>query len=91
MIHHVRQFQYIYPCRNLMAYSRKGIAEHGDLWSNAVNDMEDYGAEDREELARVRDNPWRGELKKAVEGAEHCLVFFTSTHSWAPHQVGFQR
>ena len=91
MHYHVRQFQYIYPCRNLMAYSRKGIAEHGDLWSNAVDDMEDYGAEDREALDRVLDNPWRGELKKAVEGGEHCLVFFTSAHSWAPHQVGFQR
>ena len=87
----VLQFQYIYPCRNLMAYSRKGIVEQGNLWGNAVNDMEDYGEEDREEMDRVRHNPWRGELKKTAEGEEHCLVFFTSTHSWAPHQIGFQR
>ena len=74
-----------------MAYSRKRIVEQGDIWGSAVNDMEDYGADDREELDRVRNNPWRGEFKKAVEGGEHCLVFFTSTHSWAPHQIGFQR
>ena len=74
-----------------MAYSRKGIAEKSDLWSDAVSDLEDYGAEDREELDRERGNPWRGEMKRAVEGGGHCLAFFTSTHSWAPHQIGFQR
>ena len=85
------QFQDICPCRNLMAYSRKGINEQGDLWGNAIIDMQDYGVEDREELIRARNNPLRSRLKEALEGKEHCLVFFTSSHSWAPHQIGFQR
>ena len=74
-----------------MTYSRKGNVEQGDIWSNAVSDVEDYGAEDREEFDRLRENPWRDEMMKAVNGREHCLVFFASTHYWAPHQIGFQR
>ena len=65
--------------------------EQEDIWGNAVNDTEEYGIGDREELEREINNPFRGQLNKAVEGGEHCLVFFTSTHSWAPHQIGFQR
>ena len=84
------QFQYIFPCRNLMTYSRKGMTD-GDIFNGAINDTEIYREEDREELETVHDNSWHEELKKAVECGEHCLVFFTSTHSWAPHQIGFQR
>ena len=68
-----------------MSYSRKGMTD-GDMFNGAIDDAEIYIEEDREELETVHD-----ELKKAVECGEHCLVFFTSTHSWAPHQIGFQR
>ena len=47
--------------------------EQGDIWGNAVNDTEEYGIGDREELEREINNPFRGQLNKAVEGGEQIV------------------